>query len=521
VGPELEIGAVMTLRLDRRRFLTGAGGAFLALPMLEAFAPRRALGQTAAPPKRVIFIHHPDGRLVGDGSTQNGILQDLWSPGPTTRALPIGAPPSPMLAELAAIRDEIVTIDGVDNLVRHTTGDIDGHYPADVTCLTCQPPKADGSGSDASIDYVAGDRLRSGPAMPATIVFPAGFEMADWRDGNSLGQNWGPGGTAPRMVSLNPQAAIGQLFGPPAPVMPPPAPTLQDRLVARRKSILDGVLGNFSSLRAKLNAADQQRLDQHAAFIRSVEMGLPGPMSGPMQRAAGCLRPDESSIMLPISQDDGGTSGKYDPAMVPFQIENLVQSLACDVTRSATLLFWNGDDPVFPAEFPGYDPNTFDNTSPFATMNWHGTIHESNAVDAPHADDLRRTYQWFGRMFTLLVQRLAAIQDLDGSRLLDNTLVVWVAELGYGTHTTFNIPVVLAGMRSAFANGQGRHLVVDRRSLGDLYAQVLRILGGSDTTFGATGTVGSVAAGRDIMPDFGFPGFVTSATPLHLGPLDL
>jgi hypothetical protein len=425
-----------------------------------------------------------------------------------------------MLAALAPIRNEIVTFDGIDNLVRHTTGNIDGHAPADVTALTCVPPKSDGSGGDASIDYVAGLRLRAGPSMLPTIVFPAGFEMLDWRDGNSLGQNWGANGTPPQMVSLNPQAAIAQVFGPPMSTTPPPTPTTRDRLVANRKSILDAVLQNFTSLRAKLNATDRARLDQHAEFIRTIETGL-GAMPTGMQAAQGCQRPSESSVQLPISQDQGGTNGLYDAKMVPYQIENLVQALACDVVRSATLLFWNGDNPIFPAEFPGYDPTTFANTSPFTGLNWHATIHDSNDVSATHAQDLNNTYQYFGRMFTLLVQRLAAITDVDGSRLLDNTLVVWVGELGYGNHTTFNIPVVMAGMKSMFPQGQGRHVVESRRSLGDLYAHVLRMLGRTDMTFGATGTVGAVAAGKDILPDFGYPNFVSASTPLHFGPLDV
>jgi hypothetical protein len=488
--------------------------------MLEALSPRTAFAQTAKPPKRVVFVYHKDGRLVGTGLTNNGVLQDMWSPGPATRPLAAGVAPSSMLAPLAPITNEIVTFDGIDNLVRHTTGSSDGHYPADVTALTCVPPKADQSGGAASIDYFAGLRLSAGPSMLPSIVFPCGFEMVDWRDGNDLGQFWGANGTAPQMVSLNPQAAIAQVFGPPMTSMPPPTPSTRDRLVANRKSILDAVLGNFTSLRAKLNAADQARLDQHANFIRTIETGL-GSMPVGMLAAQGCQRPAESSIQLPISQDQGGTSGLYDAKMVPYQIENLVQALACDVVRSASLLFWNGDGPIFPAEFPGYDPNTFANTSPFASLNWHATIHDSNDVSATHAQDLNNTYQYFGRMFTLLVQRLAAITDVDGSRLLDNTLVVWVAQLGYGNHTTFNIPVVMAGMKSAFPQGQGRHVVENRRSLGDLHAHVLRMLGGTDMTYGATGTVGAVAAGRDITPDFGFPNFVTASTPLHFGPLDV
>ena len=96
--------------------------------------------------------------------------------------------------------------------------------------------------------------------------------------------------------------------------------------------------------------------------------------------------------------------------------------------------------------------------------------------------------------------------------------------MGYGSsHFDFNLPVVMAGMKDAFPKGQGRHVVsAPRRSMGDLYAQVLRMLGGTDTTFGATGTVGSIAAGAGLNAGSGFDGgYVTSSLPLHLGPLDL
>src|SRR5579864_5852917 len=107
-------------------------------------------------------------------------------------------------------------------------------------------------------------------------------------------------------------------------------------------------------------------------------------------------------------------------------------------------------------------------------------------------------------MFTLLVQSLAKTQDLDGSRMLDNTLIVWVSPLGYGNHQTFNIPVVLAGGKNlpgAFPKGQGRHVVcANRNSLGDLWAQVLRMFGGSDMTYGATGTLQSYAGSTNPGP---------------------
>jgi len=84
-----------------------------------------------------------------------------------------------------------------------------------------------------------------------------------------------------------------------------------------------------------------------------------------------------------------------------------------------------------------------------------------------------------------------------------------------------NCPVVLAGMTSAFPKGQGRHVVGQVNSLGDLYAQVLRMLAGADMTFGSTGTLASAAGAINDMPQFGRSGLINKNTPLHFGPLDL
>ena len=81
----------------------------------------------------------------------------------------------------------------------------------------------------------------------------------------------------------------------------------------------------------------------------------------------------------------------------------------------------------------------------------------------------------------------------------------------------------MAGMSGAFEQGQGRHVVHDRRSMGDLWAHVLRMLGGDDMTFGATGTLGELGASLgigDLNLYAGHPS-LSADTPLHSGPLDL
>jgi len=68
--------------IDRRKFLLGAAGSMLALPMLEAHAPRLAYGQAMTAPKRLIMVVHPSGRGLG-GYRKAGSpakVDDAWSP---------------------------------------------------------------------------------------------------------------------------------------------------------------------------------------------------------------------------------------------------------------------------------------------------------------------------------------------------------------------------------------------------------------------------------------------------------
>jgi hypothetical protein len=459
-------------------------------------------------------MSHHHGRVVGSGLMQNGVVQDAWSPRTTTGPLPVGM--SPELGPLDAIRNEVVTVDRVDNIVRHlATGNnaVDGHYFPGRTYATCVLPRADGSGGGPSIDFVAGQRLRANAAMAESIVLSA-------NSGNCTNTDsfWGANGTAPNVLNLcgGPAEAIQKLFTN-VTTTPPPTPTLRDRLIARRASILDDALQDYTSVRARVSTRDRARLDQHLQFIRDAEVRYgTASMAMPGQ---GCHPLDASAV--PAIVNDYSYSSAHDDVGVPVMVEAMVQAITCDVARSFAFEFMS-DVPTFDWLFP--------NGSPFLGANWHAQIHDTADLTAAPLANLQRTYQFFAQSFTLLVQRLAAITDVDGARLLDNTLVLWVSDLGYGpTHSTFNYPVVFAGLKSAFSKGQGRHVVpTGRATLGDVYAQALRMLGGTDQTFGLTGTLSSVAGTRTqvcgnttFCGDFGAPGYITPDTPLHTGPLDL
>ena len=517
---------------DRRKFLVGTGGALLALPMMASVLGRRAFAAPLTPPKRLLIVFHPHGRLVGN------LGSDRWSLGSTTGPLPSAAimqDPKYALAPLAAVRDEIVTLDGIDNFVRHTTGDSDGHDPGSRTALTCEKSLANARDAAAaarpraSVDYVAGLGLvPPQSSMQTSIVVPASqgahaLAAVGHEAGGGVGyfrpHFFGRNGTQPNYLSTNPALVIDKLFGNTA-ASPSPTPTRHERLVKRRASTLDEVLSSMNSLRSKLSPTDQLRLEEHASFIRTLETRNAAP---PLPPPPTCQPPLASSI--PAWDTNDTTQGKNDHIIAAAQIENIVQAFACDTVRVASLYFWLFETPTFPSMFPGGSPFAGNSSGqPFGP--WHAAVHNQGADVA----NLNTASHYYANMFTKLIQRLATVRETDGSRMLDNTLVVWASDLGYGAlHTDYNIPVVMAGLNSvpsAFPKGRARHIApttfAKRRSLGDLWAHTLRMVGASnEATFGETGTVGQVAGpGTNLNSGASYGEQIAASTPLHQGALD-
>jgi hypothetical protein len=279
------------------------------------------------------------------------------------------------------------------------------------------------------------------------------------------------------------------------------------------------------------------QLDNHANYIRTIEQQQVPMMSPPVVGGA-CQPPDPNAPpqVHPANYDEwqvmmGGNpaweDGSSDNLTMPYTINNLVQALACDITRVAVLSA--GVDNTFAFQYPN-------GGSPLAQNGgWHASIHTiphpvcntgGNCSSSTTVNAVLQGYRWFAQVFTHLVQSLAAVTEPDGSTLLDNTLVVWMSEMGHGSvHSNFNIPVVLAGLGNAFA--KGRHIVENRRTTGDLHAHILRLLGtGNDMTFGETGTLGNLAtrfgvSTSRLVTDAGYPGYISPTTPLNRGPLSL
>jgi hypothetical protein len=190
-----------------------------------------------------------------------------------------------------------------------------------------------------------------------------------------------------------------------------------DRARLEKKSVLDLVTGQLARVRGSVGAADQQKLDAHAAAIREIEtrLGTTGPV-------VSCAKPT-----APAS-----TMASDVPGLVTGQLDVLAAALACNLTTVASLQLKVGDNDNNPYPWLG-------------VTDGHHPLSHSGDGDTVARDKLTKIYTWYADRLAYFLGNLDAIPEGNGS-LLDNTLVVWSTEVGKGnTHSFSKLPVVLAG----------------------------------------------------------------------------
>lgn len=427
--------------LSRRTLLRGVGGAAIALPWLEAFAPRRAVAGTEPLPKRFIVMF-----------SANGTLPSSWLPsgGETDFTL------SPILSPLAEHRDDLVIIQGVDQ--QGAGGD--GHQIGMGGMLTGAPLNSGpfaGAGAPPA-------GWASGPSVDQRIAEALG-ESSTLRS-LELGVQVGPADNWGRMIYRasnqplppedDPKAVYDRVF---SDLHTDPAELARVR--QRRASILDAVSLEYSRLQGRLGSADRARLEAHVTAIREVEARLNAPA---LATRVECRDPELQ--LAPVSLNDSF------PAVGSQQIDLLVMALACDITRVASLQ-WSRS--VSPTRFTWLGINE-----------GHHDLSHLGDDDAVAVDKLERINRWYAAQFAALIGKLKAIPEGDGT-MLDNSLLLWCNELAKGNvHRHTDAPYVLAG-RAGGGLKTGRFLSFGGDASvphNNLLVSLLNALGLPDTTFG-------------------------------------
>jgi hypothetical protein len=406
--------------VNRRTLLRGGAAALLAAPFLRLLErPARAAELGTA--TRFLVLHSP-----------NGTIPARWRPSGNGAGYAFGA--GSILAPLAGLEPELLVLDGMD----FNTGD--NHEGGMAAMLT--------AGGDTSIDQVVADQI-GGATRFRSLELSAQTSA------------WG-GSTQTRMVYRNgafvtpdddPLHAWTRLFG----------DLGDDRLLARRRSVLDLASGELTTLRDRLGAEERLRLEQHLEALRSVERSLQG--------GGTCESPVSPGSMSAQDND------RF-PDVTRAQLDLAVQALACGATNVCSVQLSHTVSPVvftWLGQSEGH----------------HGLSHADDGNTAG-VDAFVACEQWYAEQFRYLVESLAGLPDpATGAPMLDSTVVLWAKEMGDSrAHVCRGVPWVLAGSGNGFFR-PGRLVNLDGATHDGVLTSIANAFGVDVERFGI-GTAGPV-----------------------------
>lgn len=419
----------------RRQLLRRLGVGVAAFPFLCNLGSL-GFAREGVRKKRLVIMFSP-----------NGVVPNAFWPdgeGPLTEF-------KESLKPLEPFRDRTLTLHGVCDKVR---GDGDNHmrgmgclltgvelFPGNIQGGSDTPA---GWASGISIDQEIKNALQSNPetrtrfgSLEFGVLVP---ERADtWTRMVYAGAN------KPIAPINDPYQMFKKLYG-------------QAKNQENLRSILDELTEDLKKVKSVVSAEDRRILEEHAQFVREMELELQQPATEPVGHA--------------VPQLDPGVKGENDnmPKISQMQIELLVHSFAADFNRVATLQYTNSVGQ--------------------AKMRWigiddgHHELSHAEDKDEPAQEKLIKINKWYCEQLAYLCKRLAETPEPNGEgSLLDNTLVIWTNELGKGnSHTLDNIPWVLVGNGLDFK--MGRALKYRRTSHNRLLLALAHGMGHHIETFG-------------------------------------
>jgi len=443
--------------LPRRTFVRGMGATF-ALPFLDAMLPASSFSlrgaKAGADPTRLVAIEMVHGAA---GCNDLGASMNMWSPALIGKEFDL-APTA--LKSLEAYRNYLTIISNTD--VREaeptTPKEIGGdHFRSSAVYLTHAHPKQT-EGSDihvgTSLDQLYAKRFGQDTPIPSMQLC---IENVDQAGGCAYGYacvytdsiSWASP-TEPLPVIRDPRVAFEKLFG--------VGGTSGERAARRRsrRSILDFVAGEMTSLKRDLSPADRTRIDSYLDDIREVERRI--------QRIE--ARNDAS----------GGSESRElvgAPAGVPDSFEEHVKlmfdiqalAFAADITRIFS--FKMGRD----GSARVYSESGSD--KPFHPASHHGGnekgVKEFFLINKYHVS-----------MLPYFLDKLKSISEGEHS-LLDKTLIMYGSPMGDSNlHNHRRCPLILLGGANGKLAGNLHLKALDGTPMANAMLSVMHMLGMDD-----------------------------------------
>ncbi len=412
------------MKLSRRFALKGLGVS-LAMPFLDAMRPHRGVLQAAetAPPRRWVMWHFPTGYRESTWRVAGGDGERDWQPSPALEPL-----------QEHGVKEHVSVVQGLrapyadGSGASHTCG-----ISAQLSGLLCRQRVAENLRTiDQGIaDEIRGDTPIHSLQLGTNVLVENPNDESGYSSTIKDHLSWKDSQT-PLPKQTDPAAVFQRLFGDVV------GDVDQDSLAfARRqrlrRSILDNVVREASSLSERLGKADQQKVEQYLDNVRSIE----------------------KSIQVEPRNNDSGmcdAQGRVGSFFAPDDIEThvrqmnelMVLALRCDVTRVIVFQYENTVTTIR-HPFVGVD-------QPYHL----GVAHHSQ--DEKKLDDYYRVNRWLVSQYAEFLAALRDVEEADGSTLLDNSAVIMTSELGDGSaHSHENLPCLIGGSAGGRLRVGGNH----------------------------------------------------------------
>lgn len=440
--------------LPRRTFVRSMG-ATVALPFLDAMVPigRGAAAKSAADRTRLVTIEMVHGAA---GCNEWGAKQFMWSPASMGKTFDLGPT---ALSSLEPYRDYLTIISNTDcrEAEPTTPKEIGGdHFRSSAVFLTQSHPKQT-EGSDiyvgTSLDQLYAQRFGQETPIPSMQLC---IEPVDQAGGCAYGYacvytdsiSWASP-TEPLPVIRDPRVAFEKLFG--------VGGTLEERALRRRtrRSILDWVATELTSLKRSLGPEDRSRLDSYLEDIREVE-----------RRIARIEARNSSGEPRELPEAPAGVPDSFkEHVELMFDLQAL--AFAADVTRVFSFKMGrDGSARTYPES--GSD-------KPFHPASHHGgaekAVREFFAINKYHVG-----------MLPYFLQKLKGMSEGD-SNLLEKTMIMYGSPMADGNlHNHRRCPLIVLGHANAKLPGNMHVEAPDGTPMANAMLSLMHSLGMEDIT---------------------------------------
>ncbi len=219
-------------------------------------------------------------------------------------------------------------------------------------------------------------------------------------------------------------------------------------LLRRRRSVLDNMLESISKLKTKVSHFDNNKIQKHNEAVRATENKLEELLTN----GTACSAENPGELAAPNT-------------IYPIYSDLMVLALSCDMTRVAGTHYGSSAQRINYNFLPGYE----------GPGNYHNATHGKHSGRAYRDEVLRFRAQ----QVTSYLRKLKAVEEPDGSTLLDNTMFFWSTDVARGHDNNNDQHCIMAGAKDRLI-GHGKMVNVSGHHHGQLLASVAHFMGYTD-----------------------------------------